>query len=601
MNQDERSFTTTLIYGLWLDIKILCPGINWRSGLVSTHLLLREHGYYALTEQLPTLDNFVLARISGGPSLSLEGNLLQLWLLFEPFVRGDNTTSSKHALEAIRQLAVFGKKLQVEPRPGSDEKMLNRFVATDQSLPITLKNFAELKLAKRLLSEVLPPIGEWTMYGRHGAGSVAERELTPGKRWDMPMQTTPELFRLNPLCADYILPYYFGTAANLRVNFVKRFVPSEVTTVPKDGRGPRIICKESASLMFHELALMDLLYNHMNTHPLLKGRTNVLDQKINKELARIGSITGQYATLDLSEASDRVSVALCKLIFPVEWFTLLMAHRSPYCRVQGRLHIFKKFAPMGSALCFPVETLVFWALASATVARQTGMSLIQASQSVTVHGDDTIVPTHCALKVAETFELCALKVNHEKSFLTGPFRESCGGDYFHGHDVTPVRWNHVCNRGDQGSIGSTFELANNFYKKGWWATARAIREWLSESISGWEPFWFTGSEYQPNGWGHFSYIAGGAVVSTSHKARNSKDNQLCSPLVRTYSVVATKAKHQPKVAGRYTQYIATRRKYTLDEYIERSVIYSREPKLRRAMVAVQASRAGALAAYHLKR
>lgn len=61
-------------------------------------------------------------------------------------------------------------------------------------------------------------------------------------------------------------------------------------------------------------------------------------------------------------------------------------------------------------------------------------------RNVYVYGDDVIVPKDYALHVQPALEAVGLLVNVNKSFYKGPFRESCGGDYINGVEVSPVRF-----------------------------------------------------------------------------------------------------------------------------------------------------------------
>jgi len=153
----------------------------------------------------------------------------------------------------------------------------------------------------------------------------------------------------------------------------------------------------------------------------------------------------------MKEASDRVSCALVKFLFPDYWVRSLFATRSLATRLpDGTIVPLLKFAPMGSACCFPVEAICFWSISIAAMEIECGtlnhlFSLSPHRQphvNVAVFGDDLIVPTRCYESVVEWLEKVGLKVNLHKSFTRGPFRESCGLDALSGIPVTPVRFNH---------------------------------------------------------------------------------------------------------------------------------------------------------------
>ena len=173
-------------------------------------------------------------------------------------------------------------------------------------------------------------------------------------------------------------------------------------------------------------------------------------QEPNRLLAREGSMTRRLATIDLSEASDRVLNSLV-LGATRAWPTVqdaLQATRSTRSELpSGKIVTLRKFASMGSALCFPMEVMVFSAIVLIGM-RKSGVFTDDevfdhfVTGGVRVYGDDIIVPADCVSSVESTLEVFGLRVNRSKSFSVGNFRESCGGDYYNGINVTPVRLRH---------------------------------------------------------------------------------------------------------------------------------------------------------------
>jgi hypothetical protein len=164
-----------------------------------------------------------------------------------------------------------------------------------------------------------------------------------------------------------------------------------------------------------------------------KGLLSDDAQQLNAELAKEGSITGGLATIDLSSASDSIHLELVRELLPYDWTEAIETCRSPYCVLpSGELKLLRKVASMGNGFCFELETLIFWALASAV------SSLVGASdRRCAVFGDDIIVPDGVAQALLPVLDDCGFSVNVKKTFLQGPFRESCGKHYFRGVDVTP--------------------------------------------------------------------------------------------------------------------------------------------------------------------
>jgi len=263
--------------------------------------------------------------------------------------------------------------------------------------------------------------------------------------------------------------------------------PSRGIFVNKDSRGPRYISAEAKELMWIQQAVGRSIMDHLERHPLSRGHVNFSDQTINGALALSSSVDGKLATVDLEDASDRVSLALVRLLLPSNLVRLLEASRSncAVLPVTGRAVRLKKFAPMGSACCFPVESVVFYLLASACVAFVTGKEFGQAKKSVYVYGDDIIVPGHYVSILTSVLEDLHLKVNKKKTFSIGPFRESCGVDAIDGYDITPIKMRRPAprSRDDVSSLISWTDMSNQLFYAGYWVTADAVASIVKRHVS----------------------------------------------------------------------------------------------------------------------
>jgi hypothetical protein len=207
---------------------------------------------------------------------------------------------------------------------------------------------------------------------------------------------------------------------------------NRVTTVPKDARTDRVIAIEPTMNIYCQLGAGGAIRRRLAKLglPLGKGQAH------NAEMALYGSLTGAVATIDLSSASDTVSYELVKLLLPEEWFDMLNAMRSPYVdnpRICGSLLRYEKFSSMGNGFTFELESLIFWAVCRAAVD-----VLSDDPSGIRVYGDDIVVPTDSCDLLIKTLFFLGFDVNHEKSFSTSLFRESCGEHFFAGLDVRPV-------------------------------------------------------------------------------------------------------------------------------------------------------------------
>lgn len=450
---------------------------------ISGERLLHKRLVEILTVDLPAYDSILLSHLAdGGDTYCL------LPSAFENPFRGLcellNSHSShskvyKESVLAWRQISLLGKKLIAPTSSDKNEAMLQRMLDTDRNLPDTIPETPTIRLARGLVCQVLgESIPDFGTGFPCGTGAAADREMA------VPLRYEDENIHYHDGC-DWLglFPPHVtkrGKKRSFNITGDESTTPqralrpvTRITVVPKDARGPRVIGCEDNTLMMLQKHVQLGLHAMFVANPLTSGRVNVVDQKINKDLAYKGSLNGSIATLDLSEASDRVSVSLVRALVPHSWWALFRTLRSRRFSIKKEVYVAKKFAPMGSAVCFPIETLVFWALCSGAVARKRGIKIEKAAALVTVHGDDTIVPTDCYQECCDVLHHCSLKVNVDKSFSTGFFRESCGGDYYLGYDVTPVRHNNIWRKEFERKT-QLLILRNSFYNRGLWETARHI-------------------------------------------------------------------------------------------------------------------------------
>lgn len=208
------------------------------------------------------------------------------------------------------------------------------------------------------------------------------------------------------------------------------FVPgNRFTTVPKDCGKHRGIAIEPSINIFYQLGVGRAI-----RHRLKAGGIDLrYGQDIHRQVACEASIKGHLATLDLSNASDTISRNLVKLLLPPKWFEVLDDLRSKKTEFRGNWHVLEKFSSMGNGFTFELETLIFLGL---ILACESSHKLVPG-WNVFVYGDDIICPTETSEDVISVLKFFGMTVNEAKSFVDGPFRESCGGDYFLGVDVRP--------------------------------------------------------------------------------------------------------------------------------------------------------------------
>lgn len=209
---------------------------------------------------------------------------------------------------------------------------------------------------------------------------------------------------------------------------------TRVVCVPKDFVKPRVISTEPLTMQFLQQGLCQYMMSVIEARcPYINFRDQSVNALLSKNLAN--------ATLDMSNASDTVSRRIVHQLFPPDWVKLLFALRSHFAVLpSGRKVPLRCFAPMGSALCFPVEAIVFTAITVAILIADKGEGYVKANKrSIAVYGDDIIVPRDSGSIVMRGLALCGFQPNSQKCCIDGRFRESCGAEWYDGHDVTVVR------------------------------------------------------------------------------------------------------------------------------------------------------------------
>jgi len=203
---------------------------------------------------------------------------------------------------------------------------------------------------------------------------------------------------------------------------------SRLTTVAKNAKTDRVIAIEPEGNMLFQKSIGRLI-----RASLMRNGIDLSDQSVNQRLAQYGSFTGSLATLDLEKASDTVSVDIVRELLPSEWFNFMDRIRSKcYTADDGQTYTpYVKFSSMGNGFTFELESLIFFALTWATT-RYFGFD-----GYIGIFGDDIIAETEVIGEVKQMLNYCGFHINQSKSFVDGPFRESCGKHFFLGTDVTP--------------------------------------------------------------------------------------------------------------------------------------------------------------------
>lgn len=400
-------------------------------------------------------------------------------------------------VSCVRQICRAFNKLQLSCTPEREQDAIRSFSSIEH-------DFSSFHLSgedRREFDDTSSLIWDNLMFGinhhefipRHGPGKTADGRTGNQKfRWRLWHQRLEPYF---PLVDSAFSIGAMGSEELEEVNVVAsdKEQPVKVVLVPKTLKSPRVIAIEPCCMQYAQQGIRGILYDRLESYWLTAGHVNFRDQSINQRLALTASKNGQLSTVDLSEASDRVPRSLALDMFRAnpDLRDSIDSCRSTHAKLPDGTIIgpLEKFASMGSALCFPVESMYFYTICVAALLKSTGLprnheNVFHVSRDVYVYGDDLIIPTKHATVVLDYLQKYNCKVNSSKTFVSGSFRESCGLDAFDGEVVTPTYIRQVPPRHkrDVSQIISLVETANLFYRKGYWSTSSTLFKFVERLL-----------------------------------------------------------------------------------------------------------------------
>ena len=447
------------------------------------------------------------------------------------------------AILAVRQLTLmFGKTLL----PCSDArvaKAMSEYVECDLEvgarddcmISSDIEDFK--RVARVLFSSMFSKVDSDVYHGnivpKHGPGSTADKLL--GNKKFLQRTWTSRLESVFPF-GEFLFPSwsYYSEFDSVDLLEPGEELPVRVIPVPKTQKTPRIIAIEPTAMQYAQQGLLESILTHIEGDDYLNMFLGFRDQSPNQQLAQKGSLTGDLATLDLSDASDRVSFRLVMEMVSCHPHLqrALDATRSRKADVPGQGVVsLSKFASMGSATTFPIEAMVFLTCVFLGIERSLNTrcspSLLKEMKGkVRIYGDDIIAPMDHVHSIVDTLELFGAKVGLDKSFWIGRFRESCGKEYYEGHDVSIVKVRRLFPTQLKcvPEVISLVSLRNQLYKAGCW---KAVK-WLDRRIRDLLIHFPNVHDTSPV-LGRFSFL--GYETQREHK-------HLHSPLVKGYVVVS---------------------------------------------------------------
>lgn len=355
-----------------------------------------------------------------------------------------------------RQAVEFLRKFPFPSGDATRKAALEAFRAAEKQCWVTNLRFsadrehllssADRHLIKRVRWHISETLGRFNPEdlldnARHGPGSclgLASKSFTDDQGAVGREVKFESKLSLTPALVPYVEPFLREHPAWRRAliaaygeDYLTILPGNKVTTVPKTALTDRSIAIEPMLNVYLQLGLGSMIRRRL----CIAGFNLDYSWKKNQRLAYLGSVDGSYATIDLSSASDTLAYHVIGTLLPRDWFRALDLLRSemgflPDLDLKQEIPVvYEKFSSMGNGATFELETLIFWA-----ICRASGVPKAELA----VYGDDICCPTKHVPAVVSALEFFGLTVNTQKSFWDGPFRESCGKDYFLGRDVRPL-------------------------------------------------------------------------------------------------------------------------------------------------------------------
>jgi hypothetical protein len=523
---EETDIYVRLVSSLLFDVGAL-EGIDVEYDVREIARRTQCEGLSFLTKTLPKFFKHCLMCIESGSFIPIAGFQKQrsgplplflgglVELLFDKSTGDLLQNRVSESLGYIEQICTFLYKCEFPYTNIQMKRRLDSFKAIEEEMvdkigPRDYMTTTALIIAIDIAQELFKNFSLERAVPRHGPGAVANREraeekykfvfsdridsVFPYDEWFIPMGES----QLTETVCQVALSGLRGESffiANSEEDMLRLFLLQDVFVnsenheeadmrfvarglfVNKDSRGPRYISAEPKEHMWLQQAIGHSLMEYLQNSKLCKGHLNFSDQSINANLALESSLSRKYATLDMADASDRVSLALVREVLPSRLVRLLEACRSNSALLpDGTVLPFRKFAPMGSACCFPIESVLFYILVTACVVMDTGKDPEAASRKVYVYGDDIIVDVACVPTIIRVLSDLGLVFNKDKSFVQGPFRESCGVDAIDGINITPIKLRHAApkSKHDSTSLISWLAASDMLFRNGYWRCANEL-------------------------------------------------------------------------------------------------------------------------------
>lgn len=196
-------------------------------------------------------------------------------------------------------------------------------------------------------------------------------------------------------------------------------IGARFTTVPKNNDVDRVIECEC-------------LCNMVVQRIIAKGIRKVIEDQYGVSLNKMQHFHKilirhfqKFATIDLKNASNSVYMSVLRWFLHGSYLLKMVeSSRSAVVDIDGEWIPLKMVAPMGNGFTFELMTLMLLAMCR------------HFDNEALVYGDDIIVTNESADEVICALSFIGFTTNVTKTFVSGTFRESCGGFTSHGKYLT---------------------------------------------------------------------------------------------------------------------------------------------------------------------
>lgn len=314
-------------------------------------------------------------------------------------------TGAPHVVRCVHQIAMLFWKEEVQKEPDW-EAFADRIRHSGRpDIPHDLR----VKLST-ILAGWLGQAPDWSeVCPVMGTGATADR-CDAESRWEIPSR---------PL--DIPGEFYTFNLHDPR-DIPGRIPISRAAAVPKNRKSCRYVASEPVGALCAQLGLKQFI--DFRCYDVFHTRVPLYDAERH---ARLMINSKDHVTIDLSNASDLLSVEAMYQILPSDWFALFMSCRSQGVELpNGEIVPAAVMATMGNGFCFRLLSLVTAAVCELFPHRYS------------VYGDDLIVHRDVAPSVCWVLERLGLVVNRDKTCY-GRYRETCGHELCDDLDVTPFK------------------------------------------------------------------------------------------------------------------------------------------------------------------